>query len=135
MTLLVRHNLELARLSNKARNAIARVCMVFNVTADDIFSDSRTKRIAEARHLLFTLLHSTSKVSLTKIGEAFGRDHTSVIHALHATRRRFDNDAKFRQIVETLFPEAMRRMPKSFDSDLRYQRRKESSEGLFRKTA
>lgn len=55
---------------------------VFNVEPVDILGKSRKSEIVKARQAAISLSRHYTKTTLKKIGEHFGRDHTTVIHAL-----------------------------------------------------
>lgn len=64
-----------------ARRAADLVSGRRGVTFEEIFSQSRRKRIAHARFEVWHLMRK-SGFSLTEIGEVFDRDHTSILHGL-----------------------------------------------------
>lgn len=57
------------------------------ITLGDVMSPSRVKAIAQVRHDIMRRLRHKLGWSLTRIGALFGRDHTSVIHAVSGNRR------------------------------------------------
>lgn len=92
------------------RERIEAVAKVFNVTAEEIIGPSRSTRIVEARHLAILLARRNSRFSFSEIGQQFGgRDHTTIMHAMSATRKRIKRNEQFREIVRAFFPELMRK--------------------------
>lgn len=53
----------------------------FGVTIDQLCSTDRSHSVVEARQVAMYLCRELTDLSLPKIGQAFGRDHTTVIHA------------------------------------------------------
>ncbi len=53
----------------------------FGVTIDQLCSTDRSRHVVEARQIAMYLCRELTDLSLPKIGQAFGRDHTTVIHA------------------------------------------------------
>ncbi|AIL31944.1 hypothetical protein IX83_00135 [Basilea psittacipulmonis DSM 24701] len=66
----------------------------YNVRIQDINSKNRRKKIALARHVAMYLCRELVKKSQTEIGEAFGKDHTTVMHACNkiASNRETDSE-------------------------------------------
>lgn len=70
----------------------------YNVSRSDLESKSRTKDIAQARHIAIYLIRSITEMSLPHIGKMFNRDHTTVISSIEAIDKRralspsFDNE-------------------------------------------
>ena len=50
-------------------------------TIDQLCSTDRSHSVVEARQIAMYLCRELTDLSLPKIGQAFGRDHTTVIHA------------------------------------------------------
>lgn len=55
----------------------------------DLKSKSRKRETVYKRYYLMNVLFVRSKMSLAKIGEMFGRDHSTVIHAIKEHKRWF----------------------------------------------
>ncbi|MEY4980695.1 MAG: hypothetical protein RL174_33 [Actinomycetota bacterium] len=60
---------------------INAVAAYYKISPDDIYSQSRAQAIALARQIAMYLCREQTGLSLPKIGEIFGRDHTTVMHA------------------------------------------------------
>ncbi|MEO0024341.1 MAG: hypothetical protein RL196_782 [Actinomycetota bacterium] len=60
---------------------IEAVCRFYQLTKEDINGSSRVKAIAMARQIAMYLCREMTDLSLPKIGELFGRDHTTVMYA------------------------------------------------------
>jgi len=61
-----------------------------NVTYKEIAGRSRMKHIVIARFLYIWFLRKHYKKTLYSIAEELGRDHTSIVHAMHAIQEWFD---------------------------------------------
>ena len=57
------------------------VCRYYQLTKEDMNGTSRVKAIAMARQIAMYLCREMTDLSLPKIGELFGRDHTTVMYA------------------------------------------------------
>ena len=59
------------------------VCSSFNVTKEELASDSRLKRITLPRSIVFYLGRRFTDLSLASLGKELGRRHTTVLYALN----------------------------------------------------
>ncbi len=81
-------DIEAARLSQHARDVAhvrriqREVAEAYGVPRDDILSERRQKRVAEARQYAMWRARYETHLSLPQIGRLFLRDHTTVIHAV-----------------------------------------------------
>ncbi|WP_231946493.1 chromosomal replication initiator protein DnaA [Auraticoccus monumenti] len=60
---------------------IATTAAYFDLTIDEVCGGSRTQQLVQARQIAMYLCRELTDMSLPKIGQAFGRDHTTVMHA------------------------------------------------------
>ncbi|MDP4586221.1 MAG: chromosomal replication initiator protein DnaA [Microbacteriaceae bacterium] len=60
---------------------IEHVARYFEVSLDDIYGTSRAAAIAQARQIAMYLCRELTSLSLPKIGQLIGRDHTTVMYA------------------------------------------------------
>lgn len=58
------------------------VCEYFKITQAEMTSDRRKASLVLARHFAYYIARSLTGASLTQIGRAYKRDHSSVIHAI-----------------------------------------------------
>jgi len=58
-----------------------KLCATFKITEDEFFNGSRTQKTVNMRWLLWKVLRDTG-YSLTEIGHAVDRDHSTILHAL-----------------------------------------------------
>jgi chromosomal replication initiator protein len=74
----------------------------FHIRLADLKSKKRTQHIAFCRQLAMYLCRKRTDSSFPVIGEAFGRDHSTVIHAHNLIARRISNDSAFRFSIERI---------------------------------
>ncbi len=60
---------------------IGQTAAYFGLTIDDLTSSSRSRVLVTARQIAMYLCRELTELSLPKIGQQFGRDHTTVMHA------------------------------------------------------
>ncbi|HTT75599.1 MAG TPA: helix-turn-helix domain-containing protein [Candidatus Binataceae bacterium] len=89
------------------------VAAAFSLTRADLLSRNREQRVACARHVAMYLSRELARgegrgsdgalvppASYPRIGMAFGRDHTSVMHACNSIGRRCRADQRFARMVD-----------------------------------
>lgn len=69
----------------------------FGVTTDDILSNTRRREVVEARHAAMYAARLAG-LSLPKIGAEYGKDHTTVLHAV----TRVGENARLRRIANRI---------------------------------
>jgi len=74
----------------------------FAVKLADLKSPKRTRSLAFARQVAMYLARKLAGASLPAIGEKFGRDHSTVIHAIQVIEKRCDDDPGFHSTLEGL---------------------------------
>lgn len=60
---------------------IEHVARYFELSLDDLYGNSRAAAIAQARQIAMYLCRELTSLSLPKIGQLIGRDHTTVMYA------------------------------------------------------
>lgn len=83
----------------------------YKISLADIEGPSRVAPVARARQMAMFLARKHTEHGLKAIGRAFGRDHTTVLHAERVTQQRIDQnrDARWdslmlsKQIQEQFF--------------------------------
>ena len=81
---------------------IAAVAESYAIRAQDILSSSRNREFSVPRQLAIYLTRELCRYSTTKVGEAFGRDHSTVMHACKKTEELLENSNEFKVRVELL---------------------------------
>jgi chromosomal replication initiator protein len=74
----------------------------FHIRLADLKSKKRTQRIAFCRQVAMYLCRKLTDSSFPAIGQYFGRDHSTVIHANNLIARRISNDAAFRMWIDRI---------------------------------
>lgn len=74
----------------------------FHIRLADLKSKKRTQHIAFCRQVAMYLCRKITSSSFPTIGEHFGRDHSTVIHAYNLIQRRITNDSAFRFSIEKI---------------------------------
>ncbi len=75
----------------------------FHIQRSDLLSKSRTRHLTHPRQIAMYLCRHHTQASFPVIGDRFGgRDHTTVIHAIHVIERRLRHDAVLRDTIEKL---------------------------------
>jgi chromosomal replication initiator protein len=76
----------LPRKKLNAESIMDATCTVFNISKEELLSKSRTRNIVRARFICMYVIRTKLLISLKEIGVLFGRDHTSVIHAVEVVK-------------------------------------------------
>ncbi len=79
-----------------------RVSEFFHIRLADLKSKKRTQHIAFCRQVAMYLCRKLTGSSFPTIGDRFGRDHSTVIHAYNLIARRVSNDSAFRHSIEKI---------------------------------
>jgi chromosomal replication initiator protein len=74
----------------------------FHIRLTDLKSKKRTQHIAFCRQVAMYLCRKLTDASFPTIGEHFGRDHSTVIHAYNLIMRRVTSDSAFRLSIEKI---------------------------------
>ena len=74
----------------------------FHIRLADLNSKKRTQHIAFCRQVAMYICRKMTEKSFPTIGEHFGRDHSTVIHAHNLILRRISNDSAFRFSIEKI---------------------------------
>jgi len=74
----------------------------FHVSLAELKSKKRTQRIAFCRQVAMYLCRKLTDNSFPAIGQYFGRDHSTVIHAYNLIARRITNDSAFQMWIDKI---------------------------------
>ena len=75
----------------------------YNIKVNSLLSKKRTKDIVLARQVAVYLSRELTDLSLTSIGETFGRrDHTTIIHSYIKIKNKIKKDKSFKSIIDNL---------------------------------
>jgi chromosomal replication initiator protein len=78
------------------------VASYYNIRVGDLNSPRRTRSLARPRQVAMALAKELTQHSLPEIGEAFGKDHTTVLHACRKVAELRQDDLKIREDYENL---------------------------------
>ncbi|WP_041437866.1 chromosomal replication initiator protein DnaA [Thermodesulfobium narugense] len=78
------------------------VSKVMQIKLEDLKSRGRKSHQANARQIAMYLCREMTKNSLPQIGEYFGRDHSTVIHAYERIKEDINKDQTLKRIIEQI---------------------------------
>jgi chromosomal replication initiator protein len=79
-----------------------KVSEFFGLKLADMRTRRRTKAVAFPRQIAMYFARQLTHASLTEVGRAFDKDHTTVLHAVTKVETLIRQDAKFKKTVDTL---------------------------------
>jgi chromosomal replication initiator protein len=74
----------------------------FGLRLADMRARTRTKAVAFPRQIAMYFARQLTHASLTEVGRAFDKDHTTVLHAVSKIETLIREDAKFKKTVDAL---------------------------------
>lgn len=77
----------------------------YNIKKEDIVGKSRTKDIANARHVTVYLIRTVTEMSHPSIGKILDRDHSTIISSLDAVEKKMRQNPIFRAEIEEMVKE------------------------------
>jgi len=84
-------------------DAIARaVCEHFALPPGDLRSRRRSRHVVVPRHVAMYLCRRLLDASYPRIGELFGRDHSTVMHGVNVIETRLKDDVAFQTLVSQI---------------------------------
>ena len=82
---------------------IDEVCKFYNIEADALCGQGRTKDISLARQIAMYQIRSMTNLSLKEIGKEFeGRDHTTVLHSIERITKMVKEDPEIKEIIKDI---------------------------------
>ena len=82
---------------------IDEVCKFYNIDADALRGQSRTKDVSLARQIAMYQIRSMTNLSLKEIGKEFdGRDHTTVLHSIDRIEKMVKVDPEIKEIIKDI---------------------------------
>ena len=86
----------------KIEKIISEVAKVYNVSENDILSSRRTASVALARQVGMYIARETTELSYKAIGEAFGKDHTTVLYNVNQVEKFLSDKPYEKELVEDI---------------------------------
>ena len=81
---------------------VEEVSRTYNISVDDIYSNSRTADVALARQVSMYIIREVMKISTPEIGKKFNKDHTSVIHNINKIKSLIKNNENEKKIIDDI---------------------------------
>lgn len=78
------------------------VCQRFGLTTQDILGDQRSREVLMARQIAMYLLREKARLPLQQIGQMFGKNHSTVLHAYNRVKTSLNNDTEITNIIYDL---------------------------------
>ncbi len=78
------------------------VASYFKITPNLLFTKTRRREIADARHVVMYLAKKLVKMPLTTIGQKLDRTHATVIHGVQCVENRLSHEKKFAADVDAI---------------------------------
>jgi chromosomal replication initiator protein len=85
---------------------IGKVAAAFGVTAKELLGPSRLRRVLVPRQVAMFLAREACGLSFPRLAAAFGRDHSTVMHAVRKVGAELETDARLAGVVRRLRAEA-----------------------------
>lgn len=84
------------------RTVQLEVCKLFNLNLEDITGPGRSRELVLARQVAMYLARHLTTFSLPSIGRAFGKDHSTVIHACNKVAQLLVTDGRIASAVQEI---------------------------------
>jgi chromosomal replication initiator protein len=78
------------------------VCQRFGLTTQDILGDQRGREVLMARQIAMYLLRERAQLPLQQIGQMFGKNHSTVLHACNRVKTSLNKDKELTSIIYDL---------------------------------
>ena len=81
---------------------IRETCNYYNLTPEQLRSESRSSDIRTARQIAMYLMRSMTSMSFQEIGAALGRNHSTTINAVSRIEKLIETDSKLKGIIRDI---------------------------------
>lgn len=96
-------NPSIDRIATTPETVINAITATFNISLEELRSNSRRREISWARQVGMYLMRQHTDLSLPRIGEAFGgKDHTTVMYSCEKVAQLRDNDPEIGNLIRQL---------------------------------
>ena len=86
----------------KIEQIINEVARTYDVSEKDIISKRKTAELAKARQIAMYIARETTELSYKPIGEAFGKDHTTVLYAVKKVESFLKDNPHEKEIIDDI---------------------------------
>ena len=86
----------------KVEQIISEVARTYNISENDILSSRRTAELVKARQVAMYIARETTELPYNSIGEAFGKNHTTVLYTEKKVKELMKNDPNEKTIIEDI---------------------------------
>ena len=86
----------------KIEQIINEVARTYDVSEKDIISKRKTAELAKARQIAMYIARETTELSYKPIGEAFGKDHTTVLYAVKKVETFLKENPHEKEIIDDI---------------------------------
>lgn len=93
---------QVKRKKTSATAILERISYVTAIPTEFITGKSRKREYVEARHIAMFITLQRTDLSLQKIGQMYGRDHSTVCHARDTIMDRLEVEPKFRKFFHSI---------------------------------
>jgi chromosomal replication initiator protein len=95
-------DMEVAPAVRSLEEIVALVASAYGLDTERLRHRTRERRVARPRQVAMYLCRRYTDASLARIGDALGRDHTSVLHAIRAVEQRIAERPQLRYELEAI---------------------------------
>lgn len=96
-------NPSIDRIATSPETVISAITGTFNISLEELRSNSRRREISWARQVGMYLMRQHTDLSLPRIGEEFGgKDHTTVMYSCEKVAQLRDNDPEIGNLIRQL---------------------------------
>jgi chromosomal replication initiation ATPase DnaA len=85
---------------------VERVCDLFGISKEKLFSRSKKTEIVDARYLLYYLCHkrpmNISYIQKYMLSNDYPTQHTTIIYGINTVDKRIKEDADYMQVVKDI---------------------------------
>ena len=81
---------------------IRETCNYYNLTPEQLRSESRSSDIRTARQVAMYLMRKMTAMSFQEIGAALGRNHSTTINSVSRVEKLIENDVKLKGIIRDI---------------------------------
>ncbi len=86
----------------KIEKIIEEVARTYDVSEKEIISKRKTAELAKARQIAMYIARETTELSYKPIGEAFGKDHTTVLYAVKKVETWLKEDPHEKELIDDI---------------------------------